>query len=316
MSTLFDTALRPVITAAAGSERIKHTSQRLPITRRVVDRFVAGETQADALAAVRDAVGTGLSVTVDHLGEDTTDEASAVAVVEAYLSLMEAMSALCGPEAGSLEVSIKLTALGQALPRHGRKIAEENAHIICAAAHAAGILVTVDAEDHATVAERLDIVASLRRDFDDVGTVLQAYLRRTEDDCRDAAAAGARIRLCKGAYAEPMSVAFGERATIDEAYLRCLRILMKGNGYPMVASHDPVMIAAAQELAVERDRAWDSWEHQMLYGIRTDEQKRIADDGMRMRVYIPYGAEWYGYFVRRLAERPANLGFFARALIG
>ncbi len=316
MSTFFDTALRPMITAAAGSERIKQTSQRLSMTRRVVERFVPGETEDDVLAAIRESLDRGLSVTIDNLGEDTTDEAQATATVEAYLSLIRQMAQLPAPASGSLEVSLKLTALGQTLPRHGRKIAEENAHMICAEARTAGVLVTVDAEDHSTVDERLDIVRTLRREFDDLGTVLQAYLRRTEDDCREFASSGARIRLCKGAYAEPPTVAFTGRDQIDESYLRCLRILMKGNGYPMVASHDPTMIGAAQELATECHRAPDSWEHQMLYGIRTDEQVRLATEGRRVRVYIPYGTEWYGYFVRRLAEKPANLRFFLRSLVG
>lgn len=316
MSKLFDTALRPVIMSAAANNRIKETSERLPITRRVVERFVPGQTQDNVLSAIGDSLSEGLSVTIDHLGEDTTDEAQAEATVAEYLSLLQAMSLLTPPVPGGLEVSLKLTALGQTLPRHGRKIAEENAHTICAAARDAGVRVTVDAEDHTTVDERLDIVRSLRNEFDDLGTVLQAYLRRTEDDCREFAASGARIRLCKGAYAEPASVAYADRTQIDEAYLRCLRILMKGNGYPMVASHDPVMIEAAHELAAECDRQPDTFEHQMLYGIRTDEQRRLVAQGYRMRVYIPYGQEWYGYFVRRLAEKPANLGFFLRALAG
>ena len=313
MSTLFDSVLRPVITRAATSERIKATSQRLPITERVVDRFVAGETEPDVLGAITTALDSGLSVTIDHLGEDTTEESQASATVAAYVSLIQRMSAFTAPP-GALEVSLKLTALGQCLPRHGRKIAEENAHTICGAAAAAGVLVTVDAEDHGTVDERLDIVRTLRADYPDLGTVLQAYLRRTEDDCREFAASGARIRLCKGAYAEPASVAYPERSLIDEAYLRCLRILMKGNGYPMVASHDPTMISAAALMANEFGRDPGSWEHQMLYGIRTDEQQRLAATGATVRVYIPYGQEWYGYFVRRLAEKPANLGFFLRAL--
>ncbi|MGV9710893.1 proline dehydrogenase family protein [Gordonia sp. NPDC003424] len=316
MSKFFDTALRPAIMSAAANDRIKASSQRLSVTRRVVERFVPGETEADVLAAIEASLRDGLSVTIDYLGEDTTDEAQATATVDAYLALMSSMSQLRSELPGALEVSLKLTALGQTLPRHGRKIAEENAHTICSAARDARVLVTVDAEDHTTVDERLDIVRSLRTEFDDVGTVLQAYLRRTEDDCREAAENGARIRLCKGAYAEPPTVAFGDRAQIDEAYLRCLRILMKGNGYPMVASHDPVMIGAAGELATECGRLPDSWEHQMLYGIRSDEQRRLAGDGRRVRVYIPFGTEWYGYFVRRLAEKPANLTFFLRSLVG
>ncbi|MHC3002218.1 proline dehydrogenase family protein [Gordonia metallireducens] len=316
MSTLFDALLRPTITAAARSERIQQTSQRWSVTEKVVRRFVPGETLDDVLAAIRHELDDGLAVTIDFLGEDTTDESQADATVAAYVSLLEAMSGLGTAPPGALEVSLKLTALGQRLPEHGAKIAEENARTIAAAARSVGALVTIDAEDHTTVDERLAIVRSLRQDFPDVGTVLQAYLRRTEDDCAEFAESGARIRLCKGAYAEPPSVAYPDRRQVDEAYLRCLRILMKGNGYPMVASHDPTMIEAASVLAAEFDRAPDSWEHQMLYGIRTDEQRRLVESGARVRVYIPYGTEWYGYFVRRLAEKPANLGFFLRALVG
>ncbi|MDS1115867.1 proline dehydrogenase family protein [Gordonia westfalica] len=316
MSTLFDTLLRPTITAAARSERIKQTSQRWSVTEKVVRRFVPGESLDDVIRAIRRELDDGLAATIDFLGEDTVDESQADATVAAYVALLEAMPGLGPVPAGSLEVSLKLTALGQSLPEHGAKIAEENARTIAAAAQSAGALVTVDAEDHTTVDERLAIVRSLRRDFPDVGTVLQAYLRRTEDDCAEFASSGARIRLCKGAYAEPPSVAYPDRRQIDEAYLRCLRILMKGNGYPMVASHDPTMIEAASIIAAEFDRGPDTWEHQMLYGIRADEQRRLVGSGARVRVYIPYGSEWYGYFVRRLAEKPANLGFFLRALAG
>ncbi|AZZ83250.1 proline dehydrogenase [Gordonia alkanivorans] len=316
MSTLFDTLLRPTIAAAARSERIKQTSQRWSVTEKVVRRFVPGETLDDVLAAIRGELDDGLAVTIDFLGEDTVDESQADATVAAYVSLLEAMPGLGPVRPGALEVSVKLTALGQRLPEHGAKIAEENARTITAAAHHAGALITIDAEDHATVDERLAIVRSLRQDFPEVGTVLQAYLRRTEADCAEFAATGARIRLCKGAYAEPPAVAYPDRHQVDEAYLRCLRILMKGNGYPMVASHDPTMIEEASILAAEFDRAPGTWEHQMLYGIRVDEQRRLVESGARVRVYIPYGTEWYGYFVRRLAERPANLGFFLRALAG
>lgn len=316
--SLFDATLRPMILAAAGSNRIRETAQRTAMTRQVVERFVPGETQADVLAAIHGSLDAGLAVSVDFLGEDTTDDAQATATVEAYLDLITAMGrlSLAGTATTALEVSVKLTALGQSLSDHGAKIAEENARRIAAAAHDAGVLVTIDAEDHTGVETRLGIVRSLRSDFAEVGTVLQAYLRRTEDDCVEFARSGARIRLCKGAYAEPASVAYPTRELTDESYLRCLRILMKGDGYPMVASHDPVIIDAAQTMADELERTPDSWEHQMLYGIRSDEQKRLAATGRRMRVYIPYGSEWYGYFVRRLAEKPANLGFFLRALAG
>lgn len=173
---------------------------------------------------------------------------------------------------------------------------------------------TVDAEDHTTTDSTLSIVRDLRTEFDWLGTVLQAYLHRTEADCREFAAAGARIRLCKGAYDEPASVAYRDAEEVTDSYLRCLRVLMAGSGYPMVASHDPVIIDAVPALAGEFGRGVDGFEYQMLYNIRDAEQRRLAEAGNHVRVYVPFGNEWYGYFVRRLAERPANLMFFLRAL--
>jgi proline dehydrogenase len=148
-----------------------------------------------------------------------------------------------------------------------------------------------------------------------VSTVLQAYLYRTEGDCRALAGPGSRIRLCKGAYAEPASVAFQSGREVDDSYLRCLRILMEGQGYPMVASHDPAIIAAAKRHIADTSRLPDDYEFQMLYGIRDDEQQRLVTEGHHVRVYTPYGDQWYGYFMRRLAERPANLLFFLRSLV-
>ena len=168
-------------------------------------------------------------------------------------------------------------------------------------------------EDRTTTDSTLDILRELRVDFPWVGAVLQAYLKRTEQDCRDLAYAGSRVRLCKGAYQEPASVAFQDKADVDLSYVRCLKVLMAGEGYPMVASHDPRLIAIAADLAKHRDAT--TYEFQMLYGIRPEEQRRIAAAGNRMRVYLPYGDEWYGYFMRRLAERPANVAFFLRSLV-
>jgi proline dehydrogenase len=213
-----------------------------------------------------------------------------------------------------LEVSLKLSALGQALPRDGEKIALENAHTICERAQRVGAWVTVDAEDHTTTDSTLSIVRDLRTEFDWLGTVLQAYLKRTEDDCREFATSGARIRLCKGAYDEPASVAYRAGDDVTDSYLRCLQVLMAGSGYPMVASHDPQIIEAVPAMARESGRGVDEFEYQMLYGIRDGEQRRLADEGNHVRVYVPFGTQWYGYFVRRLAERPANFTFFLRAL--
>ena len=317
MAQVFDKVARPAILAASRSQGLRRTAERMSVTRRVVDRFVPGVTIDEALKAVAALRDSGRFVTVDYLGEDTTDSAAADATVAAYLGLLGAVGQVPTTDtAGPLpfEVSLKLSALGQALARDGEKIALENAHLICTKASEVGAWVTVDAEDHTTTDSTLSIVRELRADFPWLGTVLQAYLTRTEADCREFAASGARIRLCKGAYDEPASVAFRERDEVTDSYLRCLRVLMEGSGYPMVASHDPAIIEAVPAMERESNRGVDEFEYQMLYGIRTAEQLRLVEAGNHMRVYVPFGTEWFGYFVRRLAERPANLTFFLRAL--
>jgi proline dehydrogenase len=266
-----------------------------PATRGLVDRFVAGETTEAALSAVRALTADGRLATLDHLGEDVTDPAQAAANVRAYLDLLAGLGGL------PAEVSVKLSALGP----HPYDAAAE----ICGAAQRAGTTVTVDMEDSSTVDDTLAVVEKLRVDFPWVGAVLQSALHRTEADCR--ALAGTRVRLVKGAYAEPASVAHQHASEVTAAYERCLDVLMAGSGHPMIGTHDPRLI----ERALGYGRAADSYEFQMLYGVRVDEQRRLAAAGHRMRVYVPYGADWYGYFSRRLAERPANLGFLLRSLL-
>lgn len=303
--------LRPGLLAAARSSRLESALSTMRVTRRLVDRFVAGESEPEVIEAAAALLDSGRFVSVDYLGEDTTDAARARRTVDAYLSLLQACSTL-DAGARSLEVSVKLSAVGQNIDR---SLALENMRRICAAADDAGVLVTIDAEDHTTTDSTLSIVRELRYDFPDLGTVLQAYLRRTETDCRELSGPRSRIRLCKGAYDEPSSVAYRKPAEVSDSYLRCLQILMDGDGYPMVASHDPDMIDAAHRFAQAASREPDSYEYQMLYGIRDVEQRRLVGAGNRVRVYVPYGDQWYGYFMRRLAERPANLMFFARSLI-
>lgn len=314
---VFSRIVRPAILAASRADGLRRVSERLPVTRKVVQRFVPGETTDDALNAVDLLRDSGRLISIDYLGEDVTDIDTANDTVEAYLALLDGLATREEPSAAArpLEVSLKLSALGQALPRDGEKIALENAHTICQRAQKAGVWVTVDAEDHTTTDSTLSIVRELRADFDWLGTVLQAYLKRTRADCSEFAASGARIRLCKGAYDEPASVAFRDRDDVTDSYLTCLRILMAGKGYPMVASHDPEIIDAVPGLVGESGRGTDDFEYQMLYGIRDDEQRRLAKAGNHVRVYVPFGTQWYGYFVRRLAERPANLTFFLRALL-
>lgn len=317
MRSMFGTSVRPAILAASRSTGLRRTVERLPLTRTVVHRFVPGETLEQALDSVAGLRASGRMVAVDYLGEDVADVDDATATMQAYLDLLDALGRRFDATRDGvrpLEVSVKLSALGQALERNGEKIARENLHTICARAQQDGAWVTVDAEDHTTTESTLSIVADLRADFPWLGVVLQAYLRRTLGDCRGCAAVGARVRLCKGAYDEPASVAYRDRDAVTDSYLRCLQVLMAGTGYPMVASHDPMVIRSASLLARESGRGVDDFEYQMLYGICEGEQLQLARTGNRVRVYVPFGTQWYGYFMRRLAERPANLGFFLRAL--
>jgi proline dehydrogenase len=317
MSGVFAKTVRPAILAASRSDGLRRTAERLPVTRKVVHRFVPGETLEHALNSVAALRDSGRMVSIDYLGEDVTDVDSAAASMRAYLDLLDALGRRAdGTREGvrPLEVSVKLSAVGHALERDGEKIARENLHTICARAQCVGAWVTVDAEDHTTTDSTLSIVTDLRADFPWLGVVTQAYLRRTLGDCEQFAAAGTRVRLCKGAYDEPASVAYRDGGAVTDSYLRCLRVLMAGSGYPMVASHDPAIIEAVPGIASESGCSAGDFEYQMLYGIRDDEQRRLADAGNHVRVYVPFGTQWYGYFVRRLAERPANLTFFLRAL--
>jgi len=305
--------LRQPLLMLSRSERVKDLVTSLPVSAGVVARYVPGESTAEAVGAVEELVSSGRQVTLDYLGEDTLDEAQAEATVAAYLEVLASLSER--GLAGSAEVSVKLSAVGQALPVQGEKVAARNARTICVAARDAGTTVTLDMEDHTTTDSTLRVLRELREDFPETGAVLQAYLYRTEEDCRALAAEGSRVRLCKGAYKEPERVAYQSRQDVDLSYVRCLRILMEGDGYPMVASHDPRMVEIAGALARRSGREPSSYEYQMLFGIRPDEQRRLVAEGSTVRVYVPYGQEWYGYLMRRLAERPSNLSFFAKSLI-
>jgi proline dehydrogenase len=301
--------LRSVILRAAGDARVKSLVATAPVSRNVVARFVAGESVDDAVRATRGLIGDGLRVSLDHLGEDTTNAGQAEATTKAYLTLLGRLADE-GLTSGA-EVSVKLSAVGQALDE---SMATDNARAICEAATTAGTTVTLDMEDHTTTDSTLRIHRGLRRDFPSTAAVIQSYLRRSVADCRDLAASGSRVRLCKGAYSEPESAAFQSHGEVDKSYVRCLKVLMNGTGYPMVATHDPRLVSIAGALVRQVGRAQGSYEYQMLYGVRPEEQRRLVGAGETVRVYVPYGDEWYGYLMRRLAERPANVAFFLRAL--
>jgi proline dehydrogenase len=301
---------RHLLLALAGSEVMRRTVAGAPISREVVARFVAGERTEDALAAVRRLAADGLLATVDHLGEDVTDARLAAAAADAYEQLLHGLAA--EHLSGQAEVSVKLTALGHAIDP---ELAADGLRRILTAAAAAGTTVTVDMEDHTMTDATLALVRSLRREHPDLGVVVQSYLYRTEDDVRALAGPGSRVRLCKGAYDEPVDVAHQSRAEVSRSYIRCAKVLMRGAGVPMLATHDPTLIDIIGEIARRAGRRPGDYEYQMLFGVRPAEQRRLAGDGHSVRVYVPYGTQWYGYLMRRMAERPANMSLFARALV-
>jgi proline dehydrogenase len=312
--------LRSAILAASRSRQVERVVSDAPVSRSVVRRFVGGADTAAAVSASKALVDGGLTVTIDHLGEDTVAIEQARAVTAEYVRLLKALAdvgltELLGPLTARVEVSVKLSAVGQALAGDGERIAAENARAICVAAAEVGATVTLDMEDHTTTDSTLAVLHELRADFPATGAVLQAYLHRTLGDCADLAGAGSRVRLCKGAYSEPPSVAYQKPLDVDLSYVRCMNLLLAGSGYPMFATHDPRLIEIIAERACFHAKKPGQFEYQMLYGIRPDEQNRLASLGNTVRVYLPYGSEWYGYLMRRLAERPANLTFFLRSLV-
>lgn len=300
--------LRQVILWASRRPAIKHAITRAPVTRDLVRRFVPGEDIESCVAAAGDLRARGLQSSLVHLGEDTHDMAAARAAVDAYRALIARIAAEGLNHVA--EVAFKLSALGQALDE---SMAFDYAAAVCEAAGAAGIDVTVDMEDHTTTDSTLRIVQRLRADYPRTGAVIQASLHRSPEDCLTLAHPGSRVRLCKGAYQEPPNIACQTRGEVRSAYLRCLGVLARGGAYPMVATHDPMLISAARQI-LPADFNGSAHEFQMLYGIRPDEQRRLVKAGERVRVYVPYGTQWYGYLMRRMAERPANLALVLRAM--
>ncbi|MFJ4643010.1 proline dehydrogenase family protein [Streptomyces bobili] len=304
--------LGPVILAASRSDRMRRLISAAPVTKQVVDRFIPGEAVDDIVPIIEELTGRGLELTMDVVGEDITTPEQAAAARDAYLALVDRLKELQLGE--RVEMSVKLSMFGQAL-EGGHELALANVRPVVEAAAAIGTTVTLDAEDHTTLDSMFAIHEALREEHPQTGCVIQAYLFRTEADARRLAANGSRVRLVKGAYKEPAEVAHQQKHEIDKAYVRILKVLIEGEGYPMIGSHDPRLISIAQELARKAGRKPDEYEFQMLYGIRGDEHLRLAAEGHRMRVYTAYGTDWYGYFMRRLAEKPANLRFFVRSML-
>lgn len=298
---------REAVLGVAQQPRVQRFVVEHALVRPLRERFVAGETLAQALAVAHTLAAAGFRLSLDHLGEAVTSAGAAERAVADYLQVVEAIARERLPSG----ISIKLTQLGLAQDRAACQARLER---LLAAAREAGVFVRVDMEGSAYTQATLDLVRAVWPRYRNVGVVLQAYLYRTARDLRAMLAEGISVRLCKGAYAEPPSVAYPTKAAVDANYARLLRPLLAAEPYAAIATHDEALIARAQALAAQLQRPRDRFEFQLLYGVRRDLQRRLLEQGYRVRVYLPYGAEWYPYLTRRLAERPANLFFLLRAL--
>jgi proline dehydrogenase len=278
------------------------------VSRRVAQRFVAGESLDDAIEAARNVNNAMQLASLDLLGENVSDEAGARRAAENYLSIFKRIE----KEKLDANVSLKLTQLGLDL---SEGLCQELLEGIVAHATAQGNFVRVDMEGSAYTERTVEMTKRVRAKFSGVGTVMQAYLRRAEKDVLDLLAAGCRLRLCKGAYQEPPDIAFPDKRDVDANYVKLMKLILPSGIYHGIATHDPAMIDATKRFVLEKNIYRDQFEFQMLYGIRTDLQEQLVREGFRLRIYIPYGTDWFPYFMRRLAERPANLMFFARNLL-
>jgi proline dehydrogenase len=290
-------------------EGLKDFAARFRPFKKLTTRFVAGETIDEAVAAIRELNAEGCSASFDHLNESVANAAEAEAEVKEYLRILSRID-----DTGiNSNVSIKLTQFGLELDP---ELAYKNARAVVEDAARRGNFVRVDMESSAVTQLTIDIFKRLRAEFglNDVGIVLQSYLRRTYDDAQQLVKLPARIRICKGAYNEPPEVAFPDKKDTDANYIRVMQLLLSSGIYHGIATHDPKMIEATIAFAQREGIGKDAFEFQMLYGIRRDLQRQLAKDGYNMRVYVPYGKHWYPYFMRRLAERPANIWFVLKNL--
>ncbi len=290
-------------------EGLKDFAARFSLFKKLTTRFIAGESIDEAVAAIREVNAHGCSASFDHLNESVSSTAETEAEVREYLDVLRRID-----ETGiNSNVSIKLSQFGLEMDpeltyRNARRVVEDAAR--------RGNFVRVDMEGSSVTQATIDVFKRLRAEFglNDVGIVLQSYLYRTMDDARDLLKIPARIRLCKGAYNEPPEVAYPNKKDVDDNYIRVMQLLLSSGIYHGIATHDPRMIDATLEFAKRERVSKGAFEFQMLYGIRRDLQEQLARDGYGMRVYVPYGKHWYPYFMRRLAERPANIWFVLKNL--
>jgi proline dehydrogenase len=300
--------MRALLLRLSESKRLAPLMMHNGASRRVARRFVAGESLDDAVEAAREVNRRLQLASLDLLGENVSDEAGARRAAEGYLAVFDRIA----QERLDANVSLKLTQLGLDL---SEVLCVELLEKIVAHATSQGNFVRIDMEGSAYTQRTVEITKRVRAKYAGVGTVVQAYLYRTQEDVQDLLATGCRLRLCKGAYQEPPEVAFPKKSDVDANYIKLMKMLLPSGIYHGIATHDPAMIDATKDFAREQNIKRDQFEFQMLYGIRADLQEKLVRDGFRVRVYIPYGVDWFPYFMRRLAERPANVAFFLRNLL-
>lgn len=270
-------------------------------------RFVAGETIEQAVKVIKDLNSKGLEVTIDFLGEFVDNEQEANVMADHCIIAIEAI----GREKLKSQLSLKMTSMGLDI---SDEVVMRNMHRILDAATKNHIFVTIDMEDFTRCQKTLDIFKQLKSEYENIGTVIQAYLYRTEKDVSDLNEFSPNLRLVKGAYKEPPEVAFPEKKDVDENYKNIIKMHLLNGNYTAVASHDEAIIEYTKQLVKENHISNDQFEFQMLYGIRNERQLELVQEGYKMRVYVPYGTDWYGYFMRRLAERPANVAFVLKGM--
>src|SRR5271165_934752 len=297
--------LRSILLKLSDSKGLAHWVTFNPTTRRMSHRFVAGETLDEAIEAARVCNDAGMAVTLDCLGEHVTTPAEAQVVRDTYIAMFDRIS----QEKLNANVSCKLTQLGLDL---SIEFCEGLLLSIAERAAAYESFLRIDMESSIYTQRTVELVKRVRAQTPCVGAVIQSYLYRSESDVQDLLSYGCRIRLCKGAYKEPEDVAFRRKADVDANFVKLMRMLLPSGFYHGIATHDPRMIAETIRCSAENQISKDDFEFQMLYGVRTDLQRMLVRDGYRVRIYVPYGQEWFPYFMRRLAERPANLAFFVR----
>lgn len=302
--------LRSVLLYLSEQKRLQSFVLNSKFARKRSRRFVAGEALDEAIAAVGELNSRGMDVTLDHLGEAVESEEQASKATDDYIKILERLAGESGVEA---TISIKPTQIGLAIDRD---LCLKNMRRLAESARGHRNFIRMDMEASNYVDGTLSVFYELFDEFDNIGTVIQSYLRRSEEDTRELARRGAPVRLCKGAYSEPVDLAFQKKAEIDDNYVRLLEILMDSRAPVGIATHDDKMLAAGKRLIEEHAGRTAPVEFQMLYGVRRDLHAKLVDEGYGMRVYVPYGSEWYPYFMRRMAERPANLLFVLRAMGG